>query len=140
MTPTPHKSVLLVDDEKAYTDLMAQMIEDHLDCRVSTFTHPVDALKALAETRPAVIVTDYHMPEVNGLDFIRQASAVIPTASFVLMTGHNLDGSESELARLTSLRGFLAKPFSWRTLADEIVRVWPSHSSPPGYRIQKAEA
>jgi two-component SAPR family response regulator len=101
---------------------------------VHSFSRPADALAMLAAIDPGVIVTDYYMPELNGLEFIRAASKVVPQARFVLISGHNLSASEPEMAQLPALQGFLAKPFGWRKLADEILRVWPETSAAPRLR------
>lgn len=134
MPLTPIKSIVLVDDEKSYTDLMTQMLSDHLDCPVHAFTRPLEALQAIPAIDPGVIVTDYFMPQLNGIEFIRQATTAAPKAAFVMITGHNLSAEEDQLAKLTALKGFLAKPFGWRKLADEIIRVWPSETTAPSHR------
>lgn len=123
---------MLVDDEKSYTDLMTQLLSDHLDCPVHAFTRPLEALRALPELHAAVVVTDYFMPQLNGIEFIRQAAPLVPRSAFVMISGHNLSGSSDEMAQLAALKGFLAKPFGWRKLADEIVRVWPDDAPRPG--------
>lgn len=128
------KSIVLVDDEKSYTDLITQILADNLDCPVHAFTRPLDALNAIPAIDPGVIVTDYHMPQLNGIEFIRQATQVAPKAAFIMITGHNLAAEEDQLARLPALKGFLAKPFGWRKLADEILRVWPSETPAPTHR------
>ena len=118
------------------------MLQENLGCDVVAFTRPVDALSALPTVSPAVIVTDYFMPGINGLEFIRLASALRPQAAFIMISGHNLELAEDELDRLPSLKGRLAKPFGWRMLADEIIRVWPSHTPAPWGRpgeIRSAE-
>ncbi len=113
---------------------MSQLLADNLDCQVHGFTRPVEALKAIPNLNPGVIVTDYFMPQLNGIEFVRQATLLAPEASFVMITGHNLSEEESQLATLGSLKGFLSKPFGWRKLADEILRVWPGGSHAPSYR------
>lgn len=110
---------------------MSHMVMEHLGCKVITFTRPLDALGELSTILPAVVVTDYFMPQMNGLDFIRRAAPVVPRASFLLITGHNLDPVEDELLRLRPLRGRMSKPFGWRKLADEILRVWPNPAVAP---------
>ena len=130
----PQKAIVLVDDEKSYNDLLKQLLADNLDCPVHGFTRPADALKALPALDPAVIITDYFMPEINGIEFIRQATPLVPRASFVMISGNNLSGEKDRLAQLGALKGFLAKPFSWRKLADEILRVWPPETSAPTHR------
>jgi DNA-binding NtrC family response regulator len=127
----PKKSVVLVDDDKVYADLMIEMIEMSLDCKVHAFTRPLEALKAIQQVDPSVVVTDYNMPQLNGLEFIRKASPLIPHANFVLITGHDLTAYKDEMDRLGSLKGFLAKPFGSRKLADEIRRVWPDNGASP---------
>lgn len=121
-----------MDDEKSYTDLLTQMLAENLDCPVYAFSRPLEALNALPQFNPAVVVTDYYMPQLNGLEFIRQASPLLPETAFVVITGHNLSAEEDAMARIPALKGFLAKPFGWRKLADEIIRVWPAHIPSPG--------
>lgn len=125
---------MLVDDEKSYSDLLTQMLAENLDCPIHAFSRPFDALKALVALDPAVVVTDYYMPQLNGLDFIREATPLVPHAAFVMITGHNLSLHEDEMARLHALKGFLSKPFGWRKLADEILRVWPGDLVAPSHR------
>jgi DNA-binding NarL/FixJ family response regulator len=127
----PKKSVVLVDDDKVYAELMIEMIEMSLDCKVHAFTRPLEALKAVQTVDPSVIVTDYNMPQLNGLEFIRKASALVPRANFVLITGHDLSAYKDEMDRLGALKGFLPKPFGSRKLADEIRRVWPANEVAP---------
>lgn len=134
MHPAAPKSIVIVDDEKSYTDLLTQMLADNLDCPVHAFSRPLDALKALPTMDPGVVVTDYHMPQIDGIEFIRQASTVVPQASFVMITGHNLSQQQDQLDRLKALKAFLPKPFGWRKLADEILRVWPEDSAAPSHR------
>lgn len=128
------KPIVIVDDEQSYTDLITQLLADNLSCPVHGFTRPRDALKAIPSLDPGVIVTDYFMPQLNGIEFIREATSLAPKAHFVMITGHNLSAQEDQLAKLTALKGFLAKPFGWRKLADEIVRVWPQETPAPANR------
>lgn len=129
--PAAVKSIVFVDDEAPYTELMSMMLAHHLGCPVHSFTHPAQALAHLAGLDAAVIVTDYHMPQLDGIAFIREAAKLAPAAVFVMITGHNLAAEEDNLCRLGRLKGFLSKPFGWRILAEEIVRVWPDPASAP---------
>ncbi|MEO5960270.1 MAG: response regulator [Opitutaceae bacterium] len=133
--PTPPQSIVVVDDEKSYTELLTQILSQHLDCPVHAFARPVEALKALPTLNPGVVVTDYFMPDLNGLEFIRQGAEVAPHASFVLISGHNLIAEKSQMARLPALKGFLPKPFGWMKLIEEILRVWPPNTTPPTRRV-----
>lgn len=134
MNAAPSRAIVLVDDERSYTDLLTQMLMENLDCPVHAFARPLEALKALPEINPGVVVSDYYMPQLNGLEFIRQAAVIIPESTFVIITGHNLSSEEDTMARIPALKGFLSKPFGWRKLADEILRIWPTHIPGPSHR------
>ena len=124
------RGVVIVDDEKSYVELMAAMIADNLDCPVHSFTRPLDALARLAKIPAGVVVTDYFMPEMDGIEFIRRASKVAPQAVFIMISGHNLDPLNDQLLRLKRLKMRLHKPFGWRPLADAILQVWPGADGP----------
>ncbi len=126
----PRKTIVIVDDEKSYADLMTQLLKDNIDCNVQVFYRPADALAAIVELNPGVIVTDYYMPEINGFDFVRRASVLLPDTAFVLITGHNMSTSIDEIASLPAIKGHLSKPFGWRQLAAEVLGVWPDNSPP----------
>jgi CheY-like chemotaxis protein len=130
-TPSkPRRSIVIVDDEKSYAELMGQMIADNLDCAVHVFTRPMEAMARLAQISAGVVVTDYSMPQMNGVEFIKQASKIAPDATFVLISGEDLDALEHELARLRRLKLRLRKPFGWRPLAEAVIKVWPGPDHP----------
>lgn len=126
----PSRSVVIVDDEKSYVELMAEMIRDNLDCPVHSFTRPLDALGALKGLSAGVIVTDYFMPEMDGIEFIRRASKLSTGAAFIMISGHNLEPLEDELSRLRRLKMRLQKPFGWRPLTAAVLEVWPGKDVP----------
>jgi DNA-binding NtrC family response regulator len=126
----PRRSLVIVDDEKSYVDLIAQMIADNLDCRVHAFTRPDEALKSLPKVSAGVIVTDFSMPQMDGIEFIRQASKVEPHAAFIMISGHDLDPVKVELERLKRLKLCMQKPFGWRPLTEAVIRVWPGDDAP----------
>jgi DNA-binding NtrC family response regulator len=129
-TEAPCRGVVIVDDEKSYVELMASMISDNLDCPVYPFTRPLDALGGLATIPAGVIVTDYSMPEMDGIEFIKRAARVAPQAVFIMISGHNLEPLSHELSRLRRLKLRLQKPFGWRPLAEAVVQAWPGGDVP----------
>jgi DNA-binding NtrC family response regulator len=134
VNPASPKSIVLVDDEKSYNDLIKQMLVEKLDAPVHGFTRPLEALDALVDLDPGVVVTDYFMPEMNGIEFIQRAAPLVPQAVFIMISGNNLTSEHPRMEKLSALKSFLAKPFGWKKLADEIIRVWPADSTPPSSR------
>lgn len=123
-SPSP-KTLVIVDDEKSYTDLLAQLLGEELSCPILTFNRPLAALEALSTLEPGLIVTDYCMPQINGIDFIRRVQLQTPDTPVIVITGHRMELEQTNHSDLRSLKAILAKPLSWRVLADEIIRHWP---------------
>jgi CheY-like chemotaxis protein len=121
------KAIVLVDDEKSYADLLANMLAENLACPVFAFTRPREALAAIPSLHVGVVVTDYHMPQMTGFEFVRQASALLPNVPFILISGHSLHLDGDELNPGTALRAILPKPFGWRRLAEEIAAHAPEY-------------
>lgn len=121
---------MLVDDEKSYLDLMSQLLGDRISNPVHTFTRPLSALEALPGLEVGIIVTDYYMPQLNGLEFIVRAREIKPHAPFLIITGHGVHLSQEDFVHLPELKGILHKPFSWQLLAAEIARHWDGPDAP----------
>jgi CheY-like chemotaxis protein len=119
-----------VDDEVAYIDLLQQLLGEHLGCPLHSFNKPADALKALPGLNAGLIITDYQMPNMNGLEFIAEVQKLIPNVPVVMITAYQLKFTPQEMARVPALKAVIRKPFKWTTLADHVVAYWPD-SRPP---------
>ena len=124
------KIVLLVDDEFSYIDLLQQLLSDHLECPVHGFTKPADALRALPTLNVGMIITDYQMPDINGLQFVAAVQKVDPSIPAVMITAYNMSFTPRELAAVPALKAIVRKPFKWTVLADEVVKYWPDANPP----------
>jgi len=129
--PKPgEKIVMLVDDEFSYIDLLQQLLGEHLDRPVHGFTKPTDALRALPSLDVGMIITDYQMPDMNGLQFIAEVQKLKPDIPVVMITAYNMTFTEREMAAVPSLKAVVRKPFKWTTLAAELVKYWPDANPP----------
>ncbi|MES1195305.1 MAG: response regulator [Opitutus sp.] len=129
--PKPgEKIVVLVDDEFSYIDLLQQLLGEHLDRPVHGFTKPADALRALPALNVGIIITDYQMPDINGLQFIAEVQKINPSIPVVMITAYNMSFTDRELAAVPSLKTVVRKPFKWTTLAAEVVKYWPDPYPP----------
>ena len=130
------KIVLLVDDEFSYIDLLQQLLSDHLECPVHGFTKPADALRALPTLNVGMIITDYQMPDINGLQFVAEVQKINPSIPAVMITAYNMSFTPRELAAVPSLKAVVRKPFKWTVLAEEVVKYWPD-ANPPKVIVSK---
>ena len=105
--------ILILDDNAALAQILGVSLrsEGHF---VLVFTSPQEALTRIHETD--VLVTDYHMPEMTGLEVARRAYEQGWRASLFIMSGHS--SAITEPIEHPLLRSILDKPFSPRDLAD----------------------
>lgn len=129
-TKPDEKIVVLVDDEFSYIDLLQQLLGEHLDRPVHGFTKPADALRALPKLNVGLIITDYQMPDINGLQFIAEVQKINPAIPVLMITAYNMSFTDRELAAVPSLKAIVRKPFKWTDLAAELVKYWPDANPP----------
>lgn len=66
------KNVLIIDDQTTGRTILQKVIEQIADnLAVTTFGSPTEALDWIAHHDPDLIITDYRMPEMDGVEFIR---------------------------------------------------------------------
>ena len=67
------RKVLIVDDETTGRTILSKIIQQvENDVNVEAFDNPLNALDWLDNNHPDLIVTDYRMPDMNGVDLIRK--------------------------------------------------------------------
>jgi CheY-like chemotaxis protein len=67
------RKVLIVDDESTGRTILAKIIQQaEEEVSVDSFDNPLEALQWLDHNHPDLIITDYRMPEINGVELIKQ--------------------------------------------------------------------
>ena len=79
--------LLIVDDEKPLRDMLARWFSRTYDCL--TAPDAAEAMKSL-EANPdvALMITDYKMPGMSGLDLAKKAKAAYPNLAVIVLTAH----------------------------------------------------
>ena len=121
-TSVPSIDVLHVDDDASVLDLTEDFLSRELDAAtITTATGPEAALERLAADTYHCLVSDYDMPERDGLDLLADVRERYPDLPFILYTGK---GSEEIAAEAINagVTGYLQKggPDQLRWLANRI--------------------
>jgi two-component system, OmpR family, response regulator ChvI len=100
----------VVDDERLIADVVQQIFQVE-GYRVEVFSDPEAALKAFcaASRRPDVLLTDYVMKPLNGMELMQKCRQVDPALLTVLFSG-NVSGKITDLYAQKP-DAFIAKPF-----------------------------
>lgn len=111
MDHSPPPVVVLVDDEDMVITSIRAFLTFETDYQIHAFTRPEDALKLLEETPVDVVVTDYLMPRITGLQLLAEAKRMQPNAARVLLTGHADKQSAIKAINEVGLYQYLEKPW-----------------------------
>ncbi len=81
------KTVLVVDDEADIRDAYAEALGD-LGCRVLLKPDGPSALASVKQGADIdLVITDYMMPDMNGLNFVKLLRTIRPSVPIIMITG-----------------------------------------------------
>jgi len=80
-------SILVVDDELQFLELTRMFLEKGRGITVYTATSGDKALEMLKERKYDAIISDYAMPGMNGIDFMKHVRAMGDDTPFIIFTG-----------------------------------------------------
>jgi thioredoxin reductase (NADPH) len=114
----PRAAILTVDDDPGVSravarDLRRRYGERHRIVRAESGETALDALRQmkLRGELVSVILADYRMPEMNGIEFLERAMDVYPTARRVLLTAYADTSAAIDAINVVDLDHYLLKPW-----------------------------
>lgn len=113
-------TIFVVDDEVLLLEL-AETFLVPLGCKVLKFSDPEMALEAFPQAAPAVVITDYAMGRMTGMDLIRECRRLNPRQKTILISG-TVDGEVFANAAVKP-DAFMAKPYDPSHLVDMVRKI-----------------
>ena len=117
--------VMVVDDQTSMRAMIRRTLQDLGFKYVRDKASPVEALAAIRADRVHLIISDYNMPEMDGLQFLEEVrnDAVIGKTVFIMLTG-SADRQIVQKAAALGVNNYVVKPFSAAALKEKIERVF----------------
>jgi len=115
--------ILFVDDDKRIVQIGQEILE-HLGYRVTGVTSSMAALEKVRRQPEKfdLVITDFTMPRMNGVELARELSRVRPGMPIILYTGKS-KAVTAENARNLGIKDYLLKPVTAMELHQAIRRV-----------------
>jgi DNA-binding NtrC family response regulator len=104
-------TVLIVDDEEMVTTSLRSFLELETDYEVVTFTDPREAIEYAKANSVDLVVSDYLMPEVDGISLLMQIKSLRPNATRVLLTGYADKENAIKAINDVGLYQYIEKPW-----------------------------
>jgi len=112
------KKILIVDDE-AY---VGELFSEYLSTKgflIQTCLSGMEALRLFSDYKPDLVLSDYEMPEMNGLELYEAIKEINPRQSFVMVTGAFIPPEELNLLRERHIK-IIIKPAE---LENELLKI-----------------
>ena len=103
--------IVVVDDEKIVTSAFKTLLMVEGFDNAEFFNNPKEALEYLKNNTPDLIISDFLMPEMNGLEFLTEAKKLYPEVSKILLTGYADKENAIRAINEVGLYRYIEKPW-----------------------------
>lgn len=112
--------ILLVDDEQNVLNALRRELEETYE--VEAYSSPAEALQRCQETRFDLVVADYQMPDMDGIQFLKQFGKLQPEATRLILSGHADASVLANAINETHIYRFINKPWGQEELANTLTQ------------------
>jgi DNA-binding NtrC family response regulator len=106
-TPT----ILLVDDEEMVLNSIKSFFAIETDYKLATYTSPVRALEDVEQSHFDLVISDYLMPEMDGITFLAKVKEKRPLVPRILLTGYADKENAIKAINNVGLYQYIEKPW-----------------------------
>ncbi|NOR49858.1 MAG: response regulator, partial [Desulfuromonadales bacterium] len=115
------EKLLIIDDEQMILELTSMVLRSR-GFDVSVVDNAPDSYELIEREQPALVLLDYMMPKVNGLDAMKEIHARFPETYVIMFTGKGNEEVAVELMK-AGASDYILKPFSNAKLVERIENV-----------------
>jgi CheY-like chemotaxis protein len=124
MPPTHH--VLIVDDDAAMRELLVYLLaRAYVDATVTEAANGAEGLRAALAQRPDLVISDYHMPVMDGMELVRTLRSQGATMPILMLSS---EPSIAKAAQQAGASAFLAKPLAIRSFSQFLHSLLPDEA------------
>lgn len=100
--------ILIIDDEEGIRESFKLILDSEYS--VKTATNAKDAYDLISKTAPGLIFLDIKMPEVNGIEALKEIKRISPSTPVIIVTGYQSVEAAKEVVALGAA-DYIVKPF-----------------------------
>ncbi len=111
MEQSGSNTILLLDDEEMVVTSIKSFLTLETDYDVVAFTSPKEALEYIREHKVGLVISDYLMPDMDGIEFLANVKELQPEATRVLLTGYADKENAIKAINDVGLYQYIEKPW-----------------------------
>ena len=113
-------SIMIVDDEEYILKAMQRILRSCEDFKIECFLSPEEALRRCQIAVFDVILSDYRMPVMNGVDFLSAARILQPESARMILSAHVDAEAIMNAINQAGISRFLVKPWNSEELIEAV--------------------
>ena len=106
-----HARLLIVDDEEMVLTSIRSLLKIETDYHVTCCTDPSQALEQVRQDSVDLVIADYLMPQMNGIQFLAEVKSVDSEVTRILLTGYADKESAIKAINHVGLFHYVEKPW-----------------------------
>ena len=117
--------VMVVDDQASMRAMIRRALQDFGFKDIRDKGSASEAFAAISTDRVHLVISDYNMPDMDGIDLLRaiRTDEVLAKTVFIMLTGSS-DREIVQKAAALGVNNYLVKPFAPAALKEKIERVF----------------
>ena len=104
--------IVVVDDERIVTSAFKTLLMVEGYTNAHYFNNPEEALEFLKDNRPDLVISDFLMPQMNGLEFLKRVKELYPEVSKIILTGYADKENAINAINEVGIYKYLEKPWN----------------------------
>ncbi len=108
---TQHETIVLVDDEEMVLTSLSSFFMLETDYRIEVFTRAAEALKFIEKNDVDLVISDYLMPEMDGITFLTKVRELKPEVPRIILTGYADKENAIKAINEVGLFQYIEKPW-----------------------------
>ena len=105
------ETVIIVDDEEMVLTSISSFLDLETNYNVVTFTLPKEALDYVKNNEVGLVISDYLMPEMDGITFLARVREIKPEVPRIILTGYADKENAIKAINEVGLFQYIEKPW-----------------------------
>jgi len=107
-----HNNIVIVDDEAIVTSSLKTLLSFEENYTPNIFNSPFEALEYIENNETNLVISDFLMPAMNGIEFLSKVKKIKPGASLILLTGYADKESAIQAINDVGIYRYIEKPWN----------------------------
>ena len=107
-----NQTIAIVDDEEMVLTSLRSFLALETDYNIFTFESPVEALEHIRTDSVSLVISDYLMPNMNGIEFLSKVRELKPQIPRIILTGYADKENAIKAINTVGLYQYIEKPWN----------------------------